>query len=525
MKMLRQLSIRQKLVVLLMALSVGSIAITAAALVGYEWSTFEAQARRELASTAQIIGANSTAALTFNDRRSAADTLGSLASEPRILCARLVDAAGRTFAAYPNATGGKAPGSCDGSARAPALMFVQVPVVLDGETIGSLSLAADGREAGARATRYAEIAAIVCVGVTLMAFFLATPLQALISVPLMRLTQAAEDVAAKGDYSVRVEKQTEDEIGQLTDRFNEMLLRIQQGEAALLDAHGVLERRVDERTSALQEEVAQRERAGRELLVARDAAEAANRAKSAFLATMSHELRTPLNAIIGYSEMLREEAEDAGDATWIPDLNRITGAGKHLLALINDILDLSKIEAGRMELLVEPTAPLPILDEVVTTARRLAAANQNEVVQTGPQTLPVVLADPMRFKQILLNLVSNAMKFTKDGCVTVWSDVHAGAYLEVHVRDTGIGMTVEEQARLFHEFSQADASTSRRFGGTGLGLAISQRLSRMMGGEIRCESEKGVGSTFTLTLPLASPDIDGTAPQPSAEAVAVESLA
>ena len=241
-------------------------------------------------------------------------------------------------------------------------------------------------------------------------------------------------------------------------------------------------------------------RANEELARARDAALSASRAKSRFLANMSHELRTPLNAIIGYSEMLAEEAEENGDASFVKDLERIRGAGKHLLGLINDILDLSKIEAGKMQLFVEPFDIEQAARAVVDTVQPLFTESGNTLeVFLGPE-LGAMKADLTKVRQTLLNLLGNANKFTNGGRVTlrVGRD-EQGVLFEVE--DTGIGMSPEQVARLFEPFTQADASTTRRFGGTGLGLAISKRFCEMMGGDITVESELGKGSIFRVRLP------------------------
>jgi adenylate cyclase len=229
----------------------------------------------------------------------------------------------------------------------------------------------------------------------------------------------------------------------------------------------------------------------------------ASQHKSQFLANMSHELRTPLNAIIGVSEMLREDAEALKQDT--EPLDRVLGAGRHLLALINDILDLSKIEAGRMELLLETFALAPLMANVVKTIEPLAAKNANQVVVHCDAAIGTLHADQMRLRQALLNLFSNANKFTDHGTITIDArqreEEGHDDWVAISIIDTGIGMTEEQKDKLFQEFSQADASTTRKYGGTGLGLAISKRFCEMMGGDIMVESAPGRGSTFTIRLP------------------------
>jgi signal transduction histidine kinase/DNA-binding response OmpR family regulator len=229
--------------------------------------------------------------------------------------------------------------------------------------------------------------------------------------------------------------------------------------------------------------------------------------KSQFVSSVSHELRTPLNAIIGLTDMLVTNAARFGTEKAREPLQRVNRAGTHLLGLINQVLDLSKIEAGKLELNPQTVQLAPLIDEVVGTARALAEQNKNRLVVEAEENLGALTVDPMRLRQILLNLLSNACKFTKDGEVTLRAcrASDGGDFIELSVSDTGIGMTPEQQAKLFEDFSQADATTAQRFGGTGLGLAITRKLARMMGGDVTVESEPGEGSTFTVRLPDSAP--------------------
>jgi len=228
----------------------------------------------------------------------------------------------------------------------------------------------------------------------------------------------------------------------------------------------------------------------------------ASQHKSQFLANMSHELRTPLNAIIGVTEMLREDAEALKQD--LEPLDRVLGAGRHLLALINDILDLSKIEAGRMELHLETFSLVPVIKDVAKTIEPMATKNGNRLVIDCPADLGTIHADQTRFRQSLLNLTSNANKFTEKGTVTITAhqgQENGGDWITLAVTDTGIGMTAEQMGKLFQEFAQASSSTASKYGGTGLGLVISRRFCQMMGGDITVESAPGRGSTFTIRLP------------------------
>ncbi len=262
-----------------------------------------------------------------------------------------------------------------------------------------------------------------------------------------------------------------------------------------------------------------RDRVDRELEQAREAAEAATRAKSAFLANMSHELRTPMNAILGYSEMLMEDAEDRGQADFIPDLKKIHTAGKHLLGLINEILDLSKIEAGKMELYLETFDVAGMIKDVAGTLAPLIEKNANTLQVDCAPGLGTMHADLTKVRQSLFNLLSNSSKFTHNGTITLGAApvVQDGApWIAFRVADTGIGMTPEQMDKLFQPFVQADASTSRKYGGTGLGMTITQLFTRIMGGEIRVASEPGAGTTFTILLP-AEVELQPAAPAPQPE--------
>jgi CheY-like chemotaxis protein len=243
----------------------------------------------------------------------------------------------------------------------------------------------------------------------------------------------------------------------------------------------------------------------RELDKAREAAEIANRAKSQFLANMSHELRTPLNAIILYTELLRDDATDRGLEVFLPDLKKIHGAAKHLLALINDVLDLSKIESGKMDLMLESFEVPAMIRDVVTTIQPLAQKNGNRLVVQCPEGVGSMYADLTKVRQSLFNLLSNACKFTEGGTIRleVARQERDGGWLTFRVADTGIGMTPDHLGKLFKPFSQVDTSATRRFGGTGLGLAITRHFCEAMGGDITVESKPGVGSTFTIRLPVA----------------------
>ena len=269
-----------------------------------------------------------------------------------------------------------------------------------------------------------------------------------------------------------------------------------------------LEAEVQARTADLTATNQELRRSETDLAQARDEALKANRAKSVFLANMSHELRTPLNAILGYSEMLQEDAEDMNEVEMVSDLQKIHRSGKHLLAIINDILDLSKIEAGRMTMYLDEFDLSLLLDDVLSTVRPLIAHNHNDLQATIDDNLGMMYADQTKVRQIMFNLLSNASKFTENGIVALDARrmlIDGAEQYAFEVRDSGIGMTSEQMQSLFQPFMQADSSTTRLYGGTGLGLAITNRFCEMMGGKIEAKSSPGVGTSFTVHLPVKVP--------------------
>jgi signal transduction histidine kinase/DNA-binding response OmpR family regulator len=315
--------------------------------------------------------------------------------------------------------------------------------------------------------------------------------------PVEQLTNAVERLE-QGELSTRADTGADAELLALEKGINAMAKALQAAQENLQDE-------VHQATAELRTALIELERKNSELDVERSKAENANQSKSQFLANMSHELRTPLNAIIGYSEMLEEEAEQAGHRAYIPDLQKVNSAGKHLLALINDVLDLSKVEAGKMTLYLE-TAEIPsVLKYTASTIRPLVARNDNELVLDYAPDIGSMRMDVTKVRQVLFNLLSNASKFTEHGTITLSAkriEMSGRDWVEFKVSDTGIGMSAEQMDHLFEAFSQADASITRKYGGTGLGLTLCKRFSEIMGGEISVRSQPGEGSIFVMLLPV-----------------------
>jgi signal transduction histidine kinase/CheY-like chemotaxis protein len=474
---IRGLSIKGKLLGITMATSVAAVLVACALFIAIDVRDFRKTQEDDLKVVAEGIAINGAPALEFASLNSARDILEALRAYSHIETATIFDKKGESVSYWrADLKEGQPPATLrpDGVYPEGDRLVLFKTVRREGESLGTVYIQADTKELDARLANYARLMAIVVLLSSLVALLLSTWLQRFISRPIQHLAEIESRVSREQDFSLRAKKESDDELGVLIDGFNEMLVQIQERDAALS--------------------------------LSKEQAEQANRTKSAFLANMSHELRTPLNAIIGYSEMLQEEATDRGEEDAIPDLKKIHGAGKHLLALINDILDLSKIEAGKMELYLETFEVAALVEEVRATISPLVEKNRNKLTVVCPPEVGSMRADVTRVRQVLFNLLSNASKFTEDGRVTleVRRDGEPGDdWITMEVSDTGIGMTEEQLGKLFQAFTQADASTSRKYGGTGLGLVICRRFCQMMGGDVTVRSHMGQGSTFTVRLPTA----------------------
>jgi signal transduction histidine kinase len=506
----RKSSIRSKLRALV-ALSAGiALAAACAGFTLYEMSTYQEEASGNLVTLADILAGTLRDTVALKDPRAADEALGTLRNEGHILRASVYLADGTFLAAY--SRNGvlydipTSPGK-DGLARDGSSLCVFRPVVLQGGRIGTVFVRRDLEDIRAVLRSYVGIAAIVFAIATLLAVWIASYLQRYITSPLYRLTRVAGRVSREQDYTIRARTESQDEIGVLVSSFNSMLEQIQKRDEALQSARNDLEDRVEERTAELQAEIAERRAVEAKVIAAKELAVASNQAKSMFLANMSHELRTPLNAIVGYCEILLEDAEAAEQAEAIADLNRVLASAKHLLALIEDVLDLSKIEAGFMNVNLQSVSVGAALDEVAGMAVPLARRRGNRFEVICADQALLMRAEPVRFRQALLNLLSNACTFTDHGKIRLevrQAEAEGRQWVEWAVSDTGIGIAPRDFDKLFKPFSQVDGSATRKYGGTGLGLALSQNLCKMMGGTILVESQEGVGSTFTIRMPAAS---------------------
>jgi signal transduction histidine kinase/DNA-binding response OmpR family regulator len=509
----KDLSIREQLLGIVMVACGASLVLVAILFTLYDRATFLREKKQDLIATARMIGSNSTAALTSHDIRLAREVMNALQAKQHVVRACIYESDGTVFAKYSRSLNRvdypSPPTTQEAGPKIIARhMILFQDIVLNREAIGKIYIEADLEDLDERLHRFMVTDFVVLLGSLAVAFFLSYQLQRVISEPIRELTETVAELSAHENYSIRVTKRSNNDIGILVGSFNQMLERIQGRDGALKSAKDQLELRVQERTKELKAEVAERERAEMEMRRARDAAEEASRAKGEFLANMSHEIRTPLNGVLGMTDLALDTELTSEQREY---LDTVKSSADSLLTVINDILDFSKIEAGKIDL---ETTDFDLRNCIEGTLKTLAFRADEKrlelLCEIAPEVPEVVRGDSSRLRQVIINLVGNAIKFTGEGEVALKIQVAAAdgedRILQVIVSDTGIGIPPEKQKHIFDPFSQADCSTTRKYGGTGLGLSISARLIGIMGGRMWVESEVGSGTRFHFTVRLGVTD-------------------
>ncbi|MDN2695992.1 ATP-binding protein [Janthinobacterium sp. SUN073] len=513
--MLRLRSIRHKLMSVVLLTTLVALVISLGTIVVYDLRAYHRNLVADISTQAELLGHMSSAALAFDDERLALENLNLMRIRPRVTAGALYKADGSLFASYrANQNVGALPAKVgkEGESIAGSSVELFKPIVDNGELLGTVYLRADYELAG-RTADYLAIALGVTVLALLVALLLLRRLDFVITQPILDIADVAREVIETGDYSRRARKLSDDEVAQLVDSFNKMLAEIELRTHALERSNGELAREGEQRTQAQQEvmrlnqelevrvheRTMQLEMTNGELAMAMEEARSANYAKSAFLSSMSHELRTPLNAILGFAQILSSDRLPSTLEQKKEFAGHILKSGRHLLTLINEILDLAKVESGTVSLSLEPVG----LDAILQECRDMIAplASQRGIGMAFPDACPLnVLADRTRLKQILLNLLSNALKYNREqGQVAIDCAPHAGGRVRISVRDTGVGLDAEQLALLFQPFNRLGQEGGTEEG-SGIGLVVTKRLVELMDGNIGVSSAPGEGSTFWIEL-------------------------
>jgi signal transduction histidine kinase/DNA-binding response OmpR family regulator len=507
MPMTKDHSIAQRLTWMNMLVCGVALVLACAAFIGYDLATFRAARVNNLSMQAQIVGANSITALIFDDPESAAKTLSALQADPHILSAVIYTVDGKPFATYSRSGSGKIPApprinpaQLESHSITNNEVLVARAIELDGKPSGVVYIRSDIETLNKRLKLYAGIASIVLLMSLLAALLVSAIFRKSVAQPIVQLAGIAREVSVNRAYSLRVPRiQGFGEVSILFDSFNQMMAQIEKGEASLQQGRDELELRVEQRTAELVSAQKKIEAYSESILRAKEDIERASRFKDQFLSTMSHELRTPLNAVLGFSELLADARYGPLTERQARYVNHIHTSGQHLLRLINDILDLSKIEAGRLQLAIEDVAVDNTFAEVCDSLQPLVDKNAHRLIVNAAPGI-CVRADATRFKQMLMNLLGNAIKFTPKGGKIELAARPMGEMTRIEVRDSGPGIPAEEKQRIFDAFQRLKQS-DKAIEGTGLGLAITRRLVELHGGRLDVESQPGAGSCFFFTLP------------------------